>query len=449
MNTLQRQDNNSLLHRCVVCVSVAVGCLLLLAGCKRDDLCFLHPTGAKLLVEIDWQTKAKVTPNAATILIYNAETGALLREEILTTNCNRHELKDMQVGKYSFIVFNETRTGSHFDLSLSYRNYTDWSKFEAYVFPETIGRFSAPGFTTGNHTRTIYTNPDTLSVSRMLNYEVTPEMINYVHKDPAPKDNDLYWPVSDVIRFTPERVISVVNVLLEGKNLSSMGSYSCFLSGMAEGYFMGSDNYSSVAVIHPVAFTKTVRDVNPSQPGLKTSFSVMGLLDGIHPGQVTVENAYTVDLRAVQQNGDIHLKNYDLIKEDRMKHWLRYVNGYPHDVIDIRLNLDLPYIPVSGGDVITDIEDWNDQTVNLETTVLRFHPNQGSGNMEPIRRGYNITFPLPQCNFKAPTEPEGWVFRFKEWNTQNDGKGNSYQPVDLFKMPRGGATLYAIWEKVE
>ena len=283
-------------------------------------------------------------------------------------------------------------------------------------------------------------------MSTLLNYEVTPQMINYVHTDPTPKDNDLYLPVSDVIYFVAERVISVVNVSLEGENLSSIGSYTCFLSGMAEGYFMGKGVYSSVPVTHPILFTKTRRDT--SQPSLLSSFSVMGLLEGVTPDKVSREEAYTVDLRVVQLNGDIYLKKYDLIKENRMTHTLRYVNGRPHDIIDIRLNLDLPNIPVTGDGIITDVEDWNDQTVNLETTVVRFHPNQGSGAMEPIRRNYNTILVLPECTFKAPTEPEGWTFRFKEWNTQNDGKGASYQPLELYRMPRGGATLYAIWEKI-
>lgn len=450
MKTTTLKHTRFLYHRLAGCLGILTGCLLLLSGCYRDELCFLHPHGAKLMVEIDWQTKAKVTPNAATILIYNAETGALFREEILTANRNKHELKDMPVGKYSFVVFNETRTGSHFDLTLAYRNYLERDQLEAYVFPEPLNRFSAPGFTPGNSTRSVYTNPDTLAVSTLLSYEVTPQMINYVHKDPTPKENDLYLPVSDVIYFVPERVISVVNVTLEGKNLSSIASYSCFLEGMAEGYFMGTDRYSSMPVTHPILFTQTRRNATtPEQPGLATSFSVMGLLEGIKPADISRENAYVVDLRVRQLNGDLHLKKYDLVTESRMQHRPRYKNGAPHDIIDIHLDLDLPYIPVAGGGIITDIDDWNDQTVNLETTVLRFHRNQGSGVIEPIRRGYNVIFPLPECTFAPPTEPEGWTFRFKEWNTTNDGKGAAYQPLELFRMPRGGATLYAIWEKVE
>ena len=450
MKTTTLKHTRFLYHRLAGCLGILIGCLLLLSGCYRDELCFLHPHGAKLMVEIDWQTKAKVTPNAATILIYNAETGALFREEILTANRNKHELKDMPVGKYSFVVFNETRTGSHFDLTLAYRNYLERDQLEAYVFPEPLNRFSAPGFTPGNSTRSVYTNPDTLAVSTLLSYEVTPQMINYVHKDPTPKENDLYLPVSDVIYFVPERVISVVNVTLEGKNLSSIASYSCFLEGMAEGYFMGTDRYSSMPVTHPILFTQTRRNaITPEQPGLATSFSVMGLLEGIKPADISRENAYVVDLRVRQLNGDLHLKKYDLVTESRMQHRPRYENGVPHDIIDIHLDLDLPYIPVAGGGLITDVDDWNDQTVNLETTVLRFHPNQGSGIMEPIRRNYNTIFALPECIFKAPTEPEDWTFRFKEWNTANDGKGAAYQPFELFRMPRGGATLYAIWEKVE
>ena len=48
-------------------------CCMTLSGCRRDELCFFHPDGASIVVEIDWDKLAKVQPNAATVLIYNSE----------------------------------------------------------------------------------------------------------------------------------------------------------------------------------------------------------------------------------------------------------------------------------------------------------------------------------------------------------------------------------------
>lgn len=427
-------------------------CCMTLSGCRRDELCFFHPDGASIVVEIDWDKLAKVQPNAATVLIYNSEDGNLFREELLTANRNRHILRNMPVGQYDFVVFNETRSGSHFDQTIGFRNYTNRDIFEAFVLPDEVGgRYAGLGFNSSSSTRTIYTNPDTLSADRLFHYEITPRMIDIVHVDPEPLNHGKEYPISDTIRFVPQRVISVTNVTLKGNNLASIGSYSCYLTGMSESYRFGPDRYSTNPVTYPIVFTQITRSGSLKEvTSLGTSFSVMGLQDDISPEEYKKENEYIVELRMVLLNGDIHIERFDLIKDKCMNRSRKFINNKPHDIIDIELKVDLPYIPAEGGGgIVTDIEDWEDQTVPLETTVLRFHPNQGSGTMVPIRRNINTNIVLPLCEFSPPTEPKEWIFRFKEWNTSNDGKGTGYQPESIFRMPRGGAVLYAIWEKVE
>lgn len=430
-------------------------CCLLVSGCRRDELCFFHPDGANLVVEIDWKTLAEVTPNAATIMIYNADDGSFFREEILTTNRNRHILRNMPMGRYDMVVFNETRGGSHFDLTIGYKGHTAWQDFMAYVLQDEVGgRYAGLGFvTSGPATRAIYTNPDTLAVERLQGYEVTPNMIDIVHIDPEPINHGKEYPISDTIRFVPQRIISVANVVLKGENLESIKSYSCYLSGMSESYKLGPSEYSMSPVVYPVVFKSVNRKYASGNQGdvssLSTSFSVMGLQGDISPEDYTKEEGYVVDLRMVLMNDELQLERFDLVKDKCMTRSHKFVNGLPHDGIDIELKVNLPYIPAVGGGIVTDIEDWNDQTVHLETTVLKFHPNQGSGTITPIQRSINTQIPLPECSFNPPTEPKDWTFKFKEWNTANDGTGKSYQPGDLFKMPKGGALLYAIWDPIK
>lgn len=438
-----------------VFAGLAFICSLLLSSCRRDELCFFHPDGANLVVEIDWQKLAKVNPNAATLVIYNSDDGSLFREEVLTFNRKRHVLYNMPVGTYDFVIFNETRSGSHFEQTIGYRNHTSYSTFEAYVLPDEVGgRYSNLGFlpSGSSSTRSIYTNPDTLAVDRLAHYEVTPRMINVVHAAPEPIDHGKEYPMSDTIYFVPQRVISVTNVVLKGTNLASIKSYSCYLTGTSEAYALGANRYSMIPVVHPVVFTKVNRrNSQPSEEvsSLSSAFSVMGLQGDISPEDYTDADKYVVDLRMVLLNGDIQIERFDLIKNRFMSRSHKYINRYPHDVIDIELKVDLPYIPAVGDGLITDIEDWEDQEVPLETTVLKFHPNQGSGTMPPIRRSINTNIILPECGFTPPTEPKNWVFRFKEWNTSNDGKGAVYRPGEIFRMPRGGTVVYAIWEHIE
>ena len=43
--------------------------------------------------------------------------------------------------------------------------------------------------------------------------------------------------------------------------------------------------------------------------------------------------------------------------------------------------------------------------------------------------------------------PEKEGYTFQQWNTKQDGSGESYQIGDYFMMPMHNVTLYAIWEK--
>ncbi|OQB14399.1 MAG: Endoglucanase precursor [Firmicutes bacterium ADurb.Bin193] len=80
-----------------------------------------------------------------------------------------------------------------------------------------------------------------------------------------------------------------------------------------------------------------------------------------------------------------------------------------------------------------------------------------------IEPGYNVTYDLNGGSGTAPTQDpvsEGATFtvasaegitapegkQFKEWNTEADGSGTSYNPGDTITMGTSDITLYAIWE---
>ncbi len=82
-----------------------------------------------------------------------------------------------------------------------------------------------------------------------------------------------------------------------------------------------------------------------------------------------------------------------------------------------------------------------------------------------IEPGYNVTYDLNGGSGTAPTQDpvsEGATFtvasaegitapegkQFKEWNTEADGSGTSYNPGDTITMGTSDITLYAIWEDI-
>lgn len=407
--------------------------ILFLGSCQRDELCYLHHQGAQVLVVADWQTKARVDPNAATLMIYNADNNRLV-SEIRMPNPDRHIL-DLPVGRYSIVIFNETLTGSVHDQTVGYRNWNQFETFEVYTKED---------YFTGGGAFQYKMSPDTIAVDRRIFYEVTQGMIDKAHIHPAPKNSVASRTIADTIRFTPPRVISVVNVTLEVTGLRAAASYQATLHGMSESYFLGINRYSTHPISHPVNFTSLSRGVDGGVDKLYATMSVMGLAGDIPPSQAGAMS-YILDLTVTFVNGDKHFFTWDLVEEELMALTREPDHEHPHDVIDINLAIELPQDTGLDNGLDVDLKDWYEHIVDLNTTTLQFHSNGGSGVVAPIRRSYNTRFPLPVCAFYPPTT-DGSALTFKEWNTKSDGRGASYHPNDLYTMPRSGGVLYAIWQ---
>lgn len=422
------------MRRAYIYITLLITAISFLSSCKRDELCYEHPQGAQILVMADWQTKARVTPNAATLMIYNADNSALI-SEIRMPHPNRHIL-ELPVGRYSIVVFNETVTGSIHDETVGYRN---WSRFETFEV------YNKEDYSPGDGAFSYKISPDTIAADRLLFYEVTQDMIDATHVHPTPQGSTVSRAFADTIRFTPPRVISVVNVTLDVVGLQYAASYRATLHGMSESYFLGANRYSPHPISHPVSFTTLLRGGARSKTDrLYASMSIMGLSDDIPPSQAGAMS-YTFDLSVTLINGDKHFFTWDLVQEERIALTREADHEHPHDFIDINLDIELPPVIGLGNGLDTDLTDWFEHIVDLNTTTLQFNSNGGSGATVPIRRSYNTKFPLPVSAFYPPLV-NGPALTFKEWNTKSDGKGTSYAPNDLYTMPRNGGVLYAIWK---
>lgn len=423
------------MRRAPIYIVLLVAVASVLKSCNRDELCYLHPQGAQILVLADWQTKARVSPNAATLMVYNADNQRLISEVRMPNPY--HHILDLPVGRYSIVIFNETLTGSIHDQTVGYRNWDRLETFELYNKEESF---------TGEETLPYKTNPDTVAVDRLLFYEVTQEMIDGFHLHPSPQGSAATWrTIADTVRFTPPRIISVVNVTLEVVGLQYAASYRATLHGMSGSYFLGVNRYSTHPISHPVRFTS----LSPGAPRsnvdqLYASMSIMGLVGDIPPAQAGALS-YLFDLSVTLINGEKRFFTWDLVEEERIALIREADHEHPHDLININLELALP--PVLGLDngFDTDLSDWFEHIVDMHTTTLQFNSNGGSGAIVPIRRSYNTKFPLPACTFTPPVVA-GLGLAFKEWNTKRDGGGTSYQPNEVYTMPRVGGILYAIWQ---
>lgn len=415
-------------------IFIIITSVVALNSCHRDELCYMHTQGAQIVVLADWQTKARIDPNAATLMIYNADNNRLI-SEIRMPNPDRHIL-DLPVGRYSIVIFNETLTGSTHDETVGYRN---WNQFEAFEV------YNKDDYSKNGGTFSYKISPDTIAVDRRIFYEVTQDMIDKNHIHPAPQNSTDSRSIADTIRFIPPRVISVTNITLEVIGLQYIASYKASLHGMSESYFLGINKYSTHPISHPVSFTSLSRSVTDIKVDtLYASMSTIGLAGNTHPLEAGAMS-YIFDLSITLVNGDKHFFTWDLVEEQRIALIREADHAHPNDFININLNIEIPQVLGAGNGLDADLTDWHEHIVDLNTTTLQFNSNGGSGVTSPIRRSYNTKFALPVSTFYPPIVNDV-ALTFKEWNTKSNGTGISYHPDDLYTMPRGGEVLYAIWQ---
>lgn len=78
----------------------------------------------------------------------------------------------------------------------------------------------------------------------------------------------------------------------------------------------------------------------------------------------------------------------------------------------------------------------------LATYVITYSSNGGNGSTANSSGAYNETITLRPCNFSKQ------YYSFLEWNTSDDGNGDSYDAGDDFVVT-GDVTLYAIWHRTD
>jgi len=84
------------------------------------------------------------------------------------------------------------------------------------------------------------------------------------------------------------------------------------------------------------------------------------------------------------------------------------------------------------------------ENIPAESTYkVTYEANGGTGTA-PVEsdKKKNDTFSAAENTFAAPKG-----YKFKEWNTQKDGAGDSYAAGEKVTMPAGDLKLYAIWQK--
>lgn len=202
--------------------------LILSTGCRRDELCFLHPSDALIELKIDWSRSA-LSPNSASAIIY--KDGSYFRTEVFSVYPPVRKVVDLPVGHYNIVVMNEQTY--EFEKYFQFLGIEQWSTLETKALDDTKYERSI--------TRSLKEEVDTLAADRILDFDVTEDMIYAAHKHPTSKEDAANFnDVTHSVTFVPWRVFTAVSIVLNVQNGASY--YFALrnppvLSGMAESYF--------------------------------------------------------------------------------------------------------------------------------------------------------------------------------------------------------------------
>lgn len=418
-------------------IFILIVTVVILNSCYRDELCYLHTDGAMIELQVDW-SYCRLNPNSATLVIHRADGSYYKTVEM---DNPRKQLIDLPVGEYHLIVVNEaTHNDGPHAATLGFRNILQWATFEVYSKDDYT--IDGNGYTRG--TLPYRVTPDTLGVGRMLNLRITPEMINRFHKHPTSKDEAAHFGVDTVLYMLPKRPFSVTNMKMNFVNFNGYTismRYPPMLYGMAESYYLCADKYSIHAINHAINLTPTgTTRATGDTTSYIASFTVIGLLDGLHPGQAEAPN-YRLQIRLLHQGGVV-VKDINLYQQAMMEIVKEADHDHPEDHINIEIDLVLDELIGVGEGMDAELEEWDDHDVPLDApNIVYFNPNGGVGNAYWTRGNIGTSIVVPIPAFLPPTRGE-----FKEWNTKADGTGVSYRPPTTIVMPRGGVILYAIWQ---
>lgn len=335
-------------------LSTIVFLMVVLNSCQpHDPFCYQHPHGAKVRIDVDWSEFKEAQPDGMTMFLYPTyESNQPIRHITHTTT---HAVFELMPDNYTVMVHNQS--ASEFG-TVTFRDMEDHTT--AWVRPE---RCSSSWYAPVDNEILVY-NPEWLAFDRQEAI-VTPDMVD----GGLEYDDDDHTRATDgdetlIATMIPQNVVYTLHVSVKIKGANNFRAARAAFSGLADGYFIGLEEYSSDKVTHMMedwTLKNKTTNADGVQVGtLTTEITCFGLPAG-HNGEPT-KNILRLSLLLVDNKTRIN-RMFNV----GSRIYQRTTNGSPlHLYLDLEMSGQLPNVtPVegdngeSGFDV--DVDDWGDE----------------------------------------------------------------------------------------
>lgn len=298
----------------------------------------IDDNGVWVRVNTDW-SRTGIEPNGTTVCFYPNRPD--LSPIYLVTNETYDSVK-LNRDNYSVLVFNETVNGHD---NIHFRDMHSYKASEAYSKSITV-----PERHTKGPEENIVASPGMLGVSKLINLEMTRQMIE---NDERP-----------TLNFTPEKRVTVVNVKIHIKGLlyAHVRDNKAKLSGLAGEINLSEESENYTPVTHYFDINKMKLDAGGIDGTISATFNTFGLAE-TPEGDEKVKSILTlyVMLRDGNPHTPIERDVTDLIK----------VVGEDEISLEIEIGLGILDDPII---VLPEVEDNPDMDSGFDADVDGWGP---------------------------------------------------------------------------
>ena len=327
---------------------------LIAVSCQpHDPFCFGHPHGAKVRIDVDWSEFKEDKPDGMTMFLFPGDSTSQHIQH--TTHTTTHAVFTLLPDDYMVMVHNQS--ASEFG-SVKFRNMSHYTT--AWVQPERCkSSWYAPV-----DNEILVLNPEWLAFDRQ-GAVVTEEMVeggteyDDEHRSRAEGDKETL-----IATLVPQNVVYTLHISVKVKGIGNYRSARAAFSGLADGYFIGLEEYHSNKVTH-LAETWTVKDKTTGSDEVQTGtiyseITCFGLPTG--HGGTSKENVLRLSLLLVDNKTRIN-RMFNV----GSRIYQRTTNGSPlHLYLDLELSEKLPDVVPAGGNSESgfdaEVDDWGDET---------------------------------------------------------------------------------------
>lgn len=329
--------------------------VLLASSCQRHDpFCFSHPHGAMVRIDVDWSKFKETKPTGMTLSLFPGDENSANIQH--TTHTLTHAVFELMPDDYMVLVQNQS--ASEFG-SVSFRDMERYTT--AWVRPE---RCTSSWYKPVDG-ETLVLNPEWLAFHRQ-EAVVTPEMLEggMEYDDEHPSRTESETKETLIATMVPQNVVYTLHVSVKVKGIQNFRAGRAAFSGLADGYFIGLEEYHSEKVTHLME-TWTVKDKTTGADGVQTGtvygeITCFGLPKG-HGGKST-ENVLRLSLLLMDNQTRIN-RMFNVGSRIHQ----RTTNGSPlHLYLDLEVSDKLPDVTPALGEnesgFDAEVNDWEDET---------------------------------------------------------------------------------------